>query len=581
MANKKKAIAPETAESMAKKQREISVSEFFLKNRHLLGFDSPRKALLTAVKEAVDNALDACEEAGVVPEISVDIQQTSENRFRVSVTDNGPGIVKAQIPKIFAKLLYGSKFHRLRMSRGQQGIGISAAGMYGQLTTGGSTRILSKPKSSRKAHTMDVQIDTRENNPVVLKDEEVEWLPTFYPAGEGGKPLKPIEYRHGTCVSIEMEATYVRGRLSVDEYLKQCAVVNPHMQLHYRIVLQKKEKDEKAEEEGKAKPKKDKDAEPKDGEKPTATGEWITFNRVSKELPAPPREIKPHPHGVELGMLMQMLKNTSARTIRAALNQDFSRVSSKTALQLCEKAGLPPNARPSRIAHQESEALFKAINETKIMRPPTDCLSPIGEEAIVAGLKKEFPGDFYAATTRPPEVYRGNPFQIEVGIAYAKPGENQEAGGEDPVRVMRFANRVPLLYQGGACAVTRAVTDVNWKSYGLSQPRGAVPVGPMVLMVHMASVWVPFTSESKEAIAHYAEIIKEMVYGMQECGRQLSVHLSRRRRQMEAERKRSYIELYIPHLALGLKQILDLTDRDEKKIVNKLSRMLEKTHLDV
>jgi len=178
-------------------------------------------------------------------------------------------------------------------------------------------------------------------------------------------------------------------------------------------------------------------------------------------------------------------------------------------------------------------------------------------------------------------VYRGNPFQIEVGIAYAKPGENQEAGGEDPVRVMRFANRVPLLYQGGACAVTRAVTDVNWKSYGLSQPRGAVPVGPMVLMVHMASVWVPFTSESKEAIAHYAEIIKEMVYGMQECGRQLSVHLSRRRRQMEAERKRSYIELYIPHLALGLKQILDLTDRDEKKIVNKLSRMLEKTHLDV
>jgi len=313
----------------------------------------------------------------------------------------------------------------------------------------------------------------------------------------------------------------------------------------------------------------------------TDTGEWLTFQRVSKELPEPPREIKPHPHGVELGMLMQMLKNSHARTVRAALNQDFSRVSSHTALQLCEKAGLPPNARPSRIAHQESEALFKAINETKLMRPPTDCLSPIGEEAITAGLKKEFPGDFYAATTRQPEVYRGNPFQIEVGLAYAKPGDNPDAGGDEPVRVMRFANRVPLLYQSGACAMTGAVSDVNWKSYGMSQPRGSLPLGPMVILVHMASVWVPFTSESKEAVAHYPEIIKEIVYGLQECGRQLSVYLSRRHRQMEAERKRSYIQLYIPHLALGLKEILDLTDREEKTIVNKLSRMLEKTHLDI
>jgi DNA topoisomerase-6 subunit B len=298
-------------------------------------------------------------------------------------------------------------------------------------------------------------------------------------------------------------------------------------------------------------------------------------------LPEPPREIKPHPHGVELGMLMQMLKNTGARTIRAALTQDFSRVSSATALKICEKAGLGANARPSRIAHQESEALFKAINETKLMRPPTDCLSPISEEAIIAGLKKEFQADFYTATTRAPEVYRGNPFQIEVGVAYAKPGDNADAGMEDPVRVMRFANRVPLLYQSGACAMTRAVEDVNWKAYGLSQPKGSLPLGPVVFLVHMASVWVPFTSESKEAIAHYPEIIKELVYGLQECGRQLSVFLSRRHRQEEANRKRSYISMYIPHLALGIKEVLDLNEREEKAIVNKLTKMLEKTHLDV
>ncbi len=565
----KKTPTRETAESLAKKQREISVSEFFLKNRHLLGFDNPRKALLTTVKEAVDNALDACEEASIVPEISVDIRQVADDRFCVEVTDNGPGIVRAQIPRIFAKLLYGSKFHRLRMSRGQQGIGISAAGMYGQLTTGTSTRVYSKTRRVKAAHLIEVQVDTRKNRPAILKDQEVEWRPVFYPTKPDGKPGRPVESAHGTCVSIEMEASYVRGRLSVDEYLKQCAVVNPHLQLHYRVVLLKKGKAAATEqEEGNGKPQPDAPEQP-----------WITFARVNHELPSLPSEIKPHPHGVELGMLMQMLKDTSARTLRSALQHDFSRVSSDKALKICEQAGLNPKARPTRIAHQESEALFKAINETKLMRPQTDCLSPIGEEQIIAGLKKEIDADFYTAVTRSPDVYRGNPFQIEVGLAYAKPGANEDLGAEDPIRVMRFANRVPLLYMAGACAVTRAAGSVNWKSYGLTQPRGSLPIGPMVLMVHMASVWVPFTSESKEAIAHYPEIIREMTFALQECGRRLSVYLRRRRRQAEVERKRNYMALYIPHLALGLKEVLELSDRQEKAVVENLNKMLEKTHL--
>jgi DNA topoisomerase-6 subunit B len=564
----KKIRKQETAESMAKRQREISVSEFFLKNRHLLGFDNPRKALLTTVKEAVDNAMDACEEAGIVPEISVDIQQTAAKRFTVSVTDNGPGIVKKQIPKIFAKLLYGSKFHRLKMSRGQQGIGISAAGMYGQLTTGCATKILSKTKRSKVAQRIDVQIDTRTNVPTVLKDAEVEWMPEFFPAPVDGKEKKPVISKHGTCVSIEMEASYVRGKLSVDEYLKQCAVVNPHLSLHYRIALQKKVKDEDDTKKG------------KNEEQVVDDGNWITFPRINKMLPDQPNEIKPHPHGVELGMLMQMLKDTQARTVRAALHQDFSRVSSKVALAICENAGLNANARPKRVAHQESEALYKAINDTKLMRPPTDCLSPIGEEQIVAGLKKEIKADFYTAVTRAPAVYRGNPFQIEVGLAYAKPGEKPELLAYDPVRVKRFANRVPLLHMGGACAVSKAVSGTNWRSYGLTQPKGSSPMGPMVIMVHMASVWVPFTSESKEAIAHYPEIIKEMTFALQEAGRRLSVFVRKRKRAAEVERKKDYILMYIPHLALGLKDILDLSDKQEKMVINKLSDMLERTHLE-
>jgi DNA topoisomerase-6 subunit B len=554
-----------TAESMAQKQRDISVSEFFLKNRHLLGFDSPRRSLLTAVKEAVDNSLDACEEAGILPEISVDLEQTADSRFRVTVTDNGPGIVKAQIPKIFAKLLYGSKFHRLRMSRGQQGIGISAAGMYGQLTTGSATKILSRIKGGKAAHSVAVQLDTRANKPVILSDTEQDWRPTFQAVDAEGKPAgEPSVHGHGTSVSIEMEAAYQRGRQSVDEFVKQCAIVNPHLTLHFSLRLKSK-------------------LETRDTKSETPVSNLesrISYLRANKELPAIPDEILPHPHGVELGLLMQMLKDTESRTVKGALASDFSRVSADSAADICARAGVDPQAKPDRVAHHEAELLYKAIQATKLMRPPTDCVSPIGEAQILAGLQKEIAADFYTAVTRDPAVYRGNPFIIEVGVAYAKP-ENPELKVDDPVRVLRFANRVPLLHQPGACGITKAVQGVNWKAYGLDQPKDGIPLGPVVILVHMASVWVPFTSESKDAIASYDDILAEMTLALQECGRQLSVFLNKRRRDLEAARKRNYMELYIPHLALGLKDILGLPEKEKEKVEHDLKKMLEKTHLDV
>ncbi len=561
------------AEVMAKKQREISVSEFFLKNRHLLGFDNARKALLTTVKEAVDNSLDACEEAGILPEVIVELIQVAENRFRVVITDNGPGIVKAQIPKVFAKLLYGSKFHRLRMSRGQQGIGISAAGMYGQLTTGVSTKITSKIGPKKKAHYYELQIDTRKNEPHIVKDNEVNW-----------------DQHHGTRVEIELEATYQRGRQSVDEYIQACAIANPHVTFRYRLWLLPKEEKPAPVAEGQVAAPETRNPKP---ETPNPEPDWIVFERGTKLLPFQPKEIKPHPHGIELGMLMQLLKNSRARNVRSFLHTEFSRVSDRAAVEICQRAGLEPTSRPSNVAFRESENLYKAIAETKLMNPPLDCISPIGEEQILAGLKKEVQASYYDAVTRAPSVYRGNPFQIELGIAYTTPGQpkgterkasSAERGGEgqtaeEPIRLLRFANRVPLLYQQGACSISKAVVGVDWKNYGLSQPRGQLPMGPLTLFVHMASVWVPFTSESKEAIASYDEIIRELTLGLQELGRRLSVFLSRRRRDLEAQRKRDYIQLYLPHLALGLKQILSLNDKEEHKIITKLKTMLERTHL--
>src|SRR6267142_4083764 len=449
-AKKKPEAVRLTAADLATRQREISVSEFFTKNRHLLGFDSPAKALLTTVKEAVDNALDACEEAGILPDILIEIQAISETRYRVAVQDNGPGIVKAQVPKIFGQLLYGSKFHRLRQSRGQQGIGISAAGMYGQLTTGKPITVISRVGANKPAHKFDIQIDTRRNAPVVTADDEVKWEP-----------------EHGTRVEIEIEATYKKGRHSVDGYVEQTAMANPHAALTYVA----------------------------------PDGERVALARVAAELPKPPLEIKPHPHGVELGILLKMLHETKARNLRAFLSSEFSRVSPAVAEEIAKGASLSPNMTPQKAARDQAEALYNAIQATKLMAPPSNVLSPIGEELLLTGLKKQVEARFYAATTRSPAVYRGNPFLVEAALAYGA----DSLPADEPITLLRFANRVPLLYQQSACAVTKSVIQTNWKSYGIQQSRGALPAGPIILMVHIASVWVPFTSESKESVAAYPE----------------------------------------------------------------------------
>ncbi len=506
----------ETAESMAKRQREISVSEFFAKNRHLLGFDNKRKALLTTVKEAVDNSLDACEEAGILPDLEVEITQVDEDRFRVRVRDNGPGIVKQQIPNIFGKLLYGSKFHRLKMSRGQQGIGISAAGMYGLLTTGKSIKITSRVAKKRDAHHYEIQIDTKKNDPTIVKDETVQ-----------------VDWEHGTSVEIELVGSYNKGRQSVDEYLELTAIANPHARIVWKA--------------------------------PGAAP--VEFARASNELPAHPLEIKPHPHGVELGILIKMLHDTKSHWLSGFLTSEFCRVGAKMAEGICKEAKLSPRAHPRRIARQEAETLYKAIQKTKLMSPPTNCLSPIGPQQLLSGLLKGVKAEFFAASIRPPAVYRGNPFQIEVGVAYGGelgPDVDPEAADapKDEVvvrkgkvvssepqtaqsRIIRFANRVPLLYQQGACCTYKSVTDTDWRRYGLSQPGGGMPAAPLVIMVHMASVWVPFTSESKEAIADYDEIRKEIKLAMQDCGRKLQGYLNRRKRQKYEGERRSVFERYI------------------------------------
>ncbi len=508
------------AVELAKKQREISIAEFFEKNRHLLGFDNKKKALLTTVKEAVDNSLDACEEANMLPEISVEIIDMQNERFRVIVEDNGPGIVKKQIPNIFAKLLYGSKFHTLKQARGQQGIGISAAVLYAQLTTGRPIKITSRISPDYPAHYYELHIDTQKNKPETVKEEEVEW-----------------KKEHGTRVELDIEASFSKGSQSVDEYLKETAIVNPHITIIY--------------------------TNPK--------AEQLIFTRVSDELPRKPEPIKPHPYGVELGRLIQMLKQTEARTLQSFFTTEFSRVGPGTAKEICEKAGLLTNVKPASINNQQAERLINAIKETKIISPPTDCVSPIGSELIEKGLRKEINAEFYCSATRPPSVYRGNPFVIEAALAY---------GGDLPkeasIEIMRFANRVPLLYQQGACAITDSIQKTNWRAYGLNQSSNSIPVGPVVVLVHLASVWAPFTSEAKEAIAHYPEIKKEIRLALQEVGRELASYVNKKKRINQKLERANLFEAYIPEVADALSR---LSGVDKGKIRTALAKMTNKTEI--
>lgn len=526
--NKRKSAVAATAESMAAKQRAISISEFFAKNRHLLGFDNPRKALLTAVKEAVDNSLDACEEAHILPDLLVSIRpaEDSDNKFILTVRDNGPGIVKQQIPNIFARLLYGSKFHSLKMSRGQQGIGISAAGMYGLLTTGEPVQIISRTDKKKKALHYHVQIDTSKNKPEIILDEECDF-----------------ELSTGTSVTITLEGKYLRGRQSVDEYIAQTAMANPHAAIIYN----------------------------------SPDGKVYEYPRQSRELPFMPKEIKPHPYGVELGLLLKMTQDSSFKHLSAFLKNEFSRISSRVAQQICETAKLRSTKRPAKMTLKDAGKLHKAINETKIMAPSTDCIGPIGTEKLEAGLRAVVDADFYTACSRSPAVYRGNPFLVEAALAYGTKNGNSNPDKEPLMRVIRIANRVPLLYQQSACAIYKSALDVNWRNYALSQSRGALPAGPVTLMIHFASVWVPFTSESKEAIAHYPEIIKEIQLAVQECGRQLGIYLRKKKRIQQEIDKRRYIKIYLPYIGEALEEILSLKEKQVNTVINKLEKILEKT----
>jgi DNA topoisomerase-6 subunit B len=446
--------------------------------------------------------------------------------------------------------------------------------MYGQLTTGKPVVIVSKIGKGRPAWRLEVRIDARTNNPEVLNKDQSQTV--------------PWEKEHGTAVEIELTGLYRGGRTSVDAYLEQTVVANPHLELTYK----------------------------------PPRGNPVHYPRVSDKLPPEAHEIKPHPHGVELGMLIKILHEAGNRTVRTTLMEEFSRVTGHVADELCQRAGvdperlapklhgpeieaihavmvsshaaLPPpkkfstrlaksddtvreevmtegtgfsqgladaiirragfepNVKAKLVTPSQVEKLYESLHgsQVKILPPPATCVVPVGEELIMEGLKRRFKADFFVSHTRPPAVYRGNPFVVEAGVAFGGSLPNDETA-----EIMRFANRVPLQYQPKACAISESIYDTNWRAYELQQPKGGLPVGPLAVVVHLASVWVPFTSEAKEAVAHYDEIVKEIRQALMECGRKLGNWVRAQESQKWELERKTLFEKYIKELAASIHEI--------------------------
>ena len=509
----KKAKRKTKAHQLAKEQRDIPVSEFFEQNRHILGFDNPTHSLITAVKEGVDNSLDACEQAGILPDLKIEISTLAKDELSIAIEDNGPGIVEENVPNVFGRLLYGSRFGSGKQSRGQQGIGISAAIMYGQLTTGRSATISTRISEEHLATRITMKLDTRNNRGNVERTEDFIWKDLESEPDEDG--IYPEKF-HGTRVEFAIKGRYREARPSVLEYLKSTAIVNPHAKI---IFINPDEK-------------------------------LFLFDRGSPDLPKLPSQgVKPHPHGVELGQLMRMAHHSKEYQMGHFLRKDLSSMGTKSISDVLIKAKLSPYVRPQDITRLEAKALIESFKTTSIRTPTSGILVPIGPKLIKLGLKQvleEYRPDFYTLPiSRTPSVFAGTPFLVEVGMVY---GGNLPK--DQPVQILRFANRVPLLYQAGGCAITKAVQGINWRNYGLEQKKGkGTPNGPAIILVHVASTNIPFTSEAKEAIADISEIKKEIKLALRNNAKTLSKHLKKQKKRAKVSEKFDLVQKVLPAIA--------------------------------
>jgi len=506
-----------SAEELFKEFREVNISQFFAKNKQYLGYVGKVKSLTTVVHELITNSLDACEEARILPDLKVKVEQVGEKddeHYKVTVEDNGPGIPEANIEKVFGQLLAGTKFHRNIQLRGQQGIGASGAVLFSQMTTGKPTYVKSGTGKG-KIVEISVMLDTKAGAPKILD-----------------KKLSSGDWR-GTVVSSEFKGVqYTKGQKGPYEYVRWTAAANPHTKIKFK----------------------------------DADGETV-FDRVIKEVPSRPVETKPHPSGVETHDLLELAHHASAHKVSGFLVNEFTRVSADKVAEMQKLVNFDLGISPKKLEWAQAEQLVQAFKKIKWMAPPAVGLIPIGEKIIEKALKNLLQPEFVMARTREPRVYKGGiPFLVEVAIAY---GGN--AGRETPdgrkVELMRFANRAPLLFDAGACVTTEAMNSIEWKRYYVQDLENA----PLTIFVNLISTHVPYTSAGKQSIAEEEEIYEEIRFALMQILRDLQIFLGGKRRAAEREEKKRIFEKYIPETAKALSK---LTGEKEEVLVKKLEKIV-------
>ncbi len=462
------------------------------------------------------NSLDSAEEAGKLPDITIEIQELPDGHVKVIAEDNGTGIPKKNIGQAFGKLLAGTKFHQRKQKRGQQGIGVSYAVLFSQLTTGKTTRVKTGT-GNYKVYECDISIDVKSNTPVIVNEQE------YSKNYQGVK----IEFEFA-------EVTYNRSEYSVYEYLRRTALANPHCQ----ITLIEPNK------------------------------EVVVFPRATKDIPKKPKSILPHPLGISTSDLIEMAHASKSRKISSFLTTEFSRFSSDKVKEISSLLSTVNFDRaPSALTWPEAEAIVKTIQKLKWIAPETDALRPIGEKQIEKSLENLLEPEQMKVVERKPKVFRGGiPFLVEAAIAYGgKAGAKQgDAKGE----ILRFANRTPLLFDAGACATAEAVKTIDWARYDLKDWENL----PISIFINFVSVHVPYTGAGKLAISTEEEIVQEIRFAIMECARDVSVYLNALKRAKEQEQRRQVFFKYIGEVSEALQ---DLTGNPKKEIEAKLRKIAE------
>lgn len=511
------------AEELFKEFREHSVSEFFRKNAAMLGYTGKIRSLTTIIHEGVTNAIDAAEETGVLPKIVVIIKRFDEEpeHFRVIIEDNASGIPEEFIPNVFGKMLAGTKLHRYIQSRGQQGIGVSGSVMFGQITSGKPATVITSTGNGEIIRA-DVMIDVNRNEGKITNIEK-----------HKGK-------WRGTRVEVEVkDVTYMRSRYGPFNYLRMTAIANPHVHITF--------------------------VEP--------DGTLTILEPATNKVPDRPKPMPLHPRGIMSDDLLILAKHTKGRNVVSFLSAELSRVSKRKAEEVCQLANIPPNKKPSELTWEEAERIVSAFKQVKLYAPSTSGLRPIGAADIESGMRQILNPEFVHANNRPPKVYRGGlPFIVETGIAYGgsagkttdRKGENEE--DEAGIELIRFANRAPLIFDQGGCAITTAMRNIDWRRYGVDPA-----TAQLTLFVNVASAYVPYTSAGKQSIADEPEVLDEIKTAIMEVARELRRFLHRKIKIKEQQERAGVFEQYLPIIAKKAAKIANEKEPDIKPLLKKIS----------